>query len=104
MTLRLESEFSEAERAALVRTLKARGPNGAHLEIGTAAAGALKLMMLSFPASERTKFVVVDPLTYFPNQREAIETNLAAAGIDSASVDFRVEKSAKALSAALRAS
>jgi Methyltransferase domain len=58
-------------------------------------------MMLAYSEPERPKFVVVDPMTYFPNQRETVASNLASAGIDPRSVDFRVEPSAKALKKAL---
>lgn len=100
---RRESECTEAEIAALLRAIGERRLTGAHLEIGTAAGGTLKRMMLAYPAPERPKFVVVDPLAYFPKQREAVEANLASAGIDPRSVEFRVETSSKALAKALRA-
>ena len=77
MAARTESECTEAEIAALVGAMRERGLSGAHLEIGTAAGGTLKRMMLAYPATERPKFLVVDPLAYFPNQREAVEANLA---------------------------
>jgi len=101
--LRTESECTEAEIAALVRAMCERKLTGKHLEIGTAAGGTLKRMVLAYPATERPKFVVVDPLTYFPEQRKSIEANLTSAGIDPRLVEFRVEASAKALAKALRA-
>jgi len=103
MAVRIEAECTEAEITALVGAMSERKLTRAHLEIGTAAGGTLKRMLLAYPSTERPKFVVVDPLTYFPKQREAIEANLASAGIDPRSVEFRVETSAKALKKALRA-
>jgi predicted O-methyltransferase YrrM len=102
VTLRTDSECTEAELGAVVRALAERRLSGAHLEIGTAAGGTLKRLMLAYPASERPKFVVIDPLTYFPDQRAAVEANLKSAGIDPATVEFRVAKSADALKSALR--
>jgi predicted O-methyltransferase YrrM len=103
MAVGAEAECTEAEIAALVGAMSERKLTRPHLEIGTAAGGTLKRMLLAYPSTERPKFVVVDPLTYFPRQREAIEANLASAGIDPRSVEFRVETSAKALKKALRA-
>jgi hypothetical protein len=100
--LRTESECTEAELGAVIRMLGEQSLSGAHLEIGTAAGGTLTRLMLAYPATGRPKFVVVDPLTYFPNQRAAVEANLASVGIDPAAVEFRVEKSAAALKKALR--
>jgi len=103
MAIRTESECTEPELTALLRAMRERKLAGPHLEIGTAAGGALKRMMLAYPAQERPPFVVVDPMTYFPGQREAVEANLASAGIDPGAVEFRVETSASALAKALRA-
>jgi len=103
VVIRTEAECTEAEIAALVRAMGERKLTRAHLEIGTAAGGTLKRLVLAYPATQRPKFVVVDPLTYFPKQREAVEDNLASAGIDPRTVEFRVETSAKALAKALRA-
>lgn len=103
VVMRTEAECTEVEIAALVRAMSERKLTGKHLEIGTAAGGTLKRMALAYPATERPKFVVVDPLTYFPQQRQAVEANLASAGIDPRSLEFRVETSAKALAKALRA-
>jgi predicted O-methyltransferase YrrM len=102
MAIRTESECTEPELDALVRAMLACNPKGRRLEIGTAAGGALKRMMLAYPARERPPFVVVDPMTYFPGQRETVEANLASAGLDPAAVEFRVETSASALAKALR--
>jgi hypothetical protein len=95
--VRTEAECTEAEIAAMVGAMSECKLTRAHLEIGAAAGGTLKRMLLGYPAAERPKFVVVDPLTYFPAQSEAVEANLASAGIDARSIEFRVETSAKAL-------
>jgi predicted O-methyltransferase YrrM len=86
----LASELTPAELNALVALLKGAGLTGPHLEIGTAAGGTLKELMRSYADVARPKFVVIDPLTYFPNQRDIVERNLRSAGIDPATVDFRV--------------
>ena len=103
MAIRTESECTEPELAALMGAMLASNPAGRRLEIGTAAGGTLKRMMLAYPAAERPSFVVIDPMTYFPGQRAAVEANLATAGIDPGTVEFRVETSARALARALRA-
>jgi len=103
MAIRTQSECTEPELAALLRAMQACNPSGRRLEIGTAAGGTLKRMMLAYPTQARPAFVVVDPMTYFPGQREAVAANLAAAGIDPSTVEFRVETSARALARALRA-
>lgn len=85
----LEPETSSVEREALLGILEKSRLTGTHLEIGTAAGGTLCQMMLTYDTRRRPRFVVVDPLGYFPKQREIIERNLSAAGIDPATVEFR---------------
>lgn len=70
--------------------LKRSDRRGMHLEIGTAAGGTLCEMMSSFDAAKRPRFVVVDPMDYFPNQLEKVKGNLKQHGLDPAQVDFRV--------------
>lgn len=96
----LESEISPREMATLLELLRQSNFTGRHLEIGTAAGGTLKDMMLSYPAGKRPAFVVVDPMTYFPDQLAKVRANLTAAGIDPAEVEFRVGKSWPAFHAA----
>jgi predicted O-methyltransferase YrrM len=79
------------------------GLGGTHLEIGTAAGGTLRALMLAYPAERRPRFVVVDPMTYFPDQLQIVRRNLAGAGIDPSEVDFRISKSWPAFRAATRA-
>lgn len=97
--LDLSSELAAAELAALRDLLRSARLSGAHLEIGTAAGGTLKEMMLCY-APPRPRFVVVDTFTYFPDQKAIVERNLRSAGIDPAEVDFRASSSDAALSAA----
>jgi len=73
---------------------------GQHLEVGTAAGGTLCAMMRSFDDATRPKFVVVDRMTYFPNQMEAVEINLKRHRLDPAQVDFRIAMSTAAFRAA----
>ncbi|HLL26503.1 MAG TPA: class I SAM-dependent methyltransferase [Xanthobacteraceae bacterium] len=89
----LESEVSRNELTALVSLLKTRRLTGPHLEIGTAAGGTLKELMRAYPEGARPHFVVVDPMTYFPDQFATVRRNLAEAGLDPATVDFRRGKS-----------
>jgi predicted O-methyltransferase YrrM len=99
----LEPEVSENELARLVALLRAERLNGAHLEIGTAAGGTLRALMAAYPDKARPRFVVVDPMTYFPDQLAKVRRNLADADIDPDRVDFRVSKSWPALREARRA-
>jgi hypothetical protein len=99
----LQAETTDEERAALFACVRQARLAGAHLEIGTAAGGTLKDLIALYPADGRPQFVVIDPLTYFPNQRDVIERNLSLAGIDPNTVDFRVAKSGSALRRALAA-
>lgn len=96
----LESEISPREMAVLLGLLRQSNFTGRHLEIGTAAGGTLKEMMLSYAAGKRPVFVVVDPMTYFPDQLEKVKRNLSSAGIDPAGVEFRIGKSWPAFHAA----
>ena len=99
----LESELTDEEREFLTGLLTdhcegtADGQKpGAHLEVGTAAGGTLCVMMNTFQADERPDFVVVDRMTYFPDQPHAIETNLRNNGLDPDSVTFIKSNSAMA--------
>ena len=87
---RYDAETTERERAALRRAIAETKPFGAHLEIGTAAGATLVDMITIFAPGARPRFVVVDPLTYFANQRASIEANLRAAGVEPAEVELRV--------------
>jgi predicted O-methyltransferase YrrM len=66
---------------------------GPHLEIGTAAGGTLKELILSYPEGKRPPFVVVDPMSYFPDQMTIVRRNLSSAGIDPDTIEFRIGKS-----------
>jgi hypothetical protein len=98
----LASELAPSELKALVKLLAKAKLAGAHLEIGTAAGGTLKALMLCYPAAQRPQFVVVDTFGYFPNQRETVKQNLRSAGIDPATVDFREGSSWDMQNAALK--
>jgi predicted O-methyltransferase YrrM len=99
----LEPEISPNELARLVALLRAERLTGAHLEIGTAAGGTLRELMRAYPDETRPRFIVVDPMTYFPGQLAKVRRNLAVAGLDPDRVDFRVAKSRPALADAKRA-
>lgn len=95
----MSSELSGEELAGLRALLKSVGLSGPHLEIGTAAGGTLKELMLCY-SPPRPRFVAVDPFKYFPDQKRIVETNLRSAGIDPAEVDLREAFSGDALAAA----
>ena len=97
-----ESELSAAELSALTALLAKSAAKGAHLEIGTAAGGTLCRMMAAFPADSRPPFVVVDPMTYFPDQRKIVEENLRSKGLDPEGVEFREGTSEELFPAAER--
>jgi len=99
----LAPEISGNELARLVALLRAERFRGAHLEIGTAAGGTLRELMRAYPDETRPRFVVVDPMTYFPDQFAKVRRNLGDAGLDPGCVDFRVAKSWPALGRATRA-
>ena len=89
----LAAEVSDNEHAALKTLLKTRQLKGTHLEISTAAGGHLEELMRCYPDAERPRFVVVDPMRYFPDQPAIVRKNLASAGLDPGQVDFRVGRS-----------
>ena len=99
----LASEISARELERLVSLLHAGRLSSRHLEIGTAAGGTLKELMRCYPNGQRPPFVVVDPMTYFPDQLSLVRRNLASAGLDPDEVDFRISKSWAAFLAAERA-
>lgn len=85
----LESECRPAELALLRETLTSHRLTDRHLEIGTAAGGTLKELMLAYAdPTTRPEFVVIDPMTYFADQKEKVRTNLQSAGIDPDTVTF----------------
>jgi predicted O-methyltransferase YrrM len=98
----LASEISTGELAALISRMMSSRLRGAHLEIGTAAGGTLRMLMLAYASGQRPRFVVIDPMTYFPDQFAIVRRNLATAGIDPGEVDFRISKSWPAFQAARR--
>jgi predicted O-methyltransferase YrrM len=86
----MKSEMAPDEVEFLC-TLLAEGPaRGGHVEIGTAAGGTLCAMMGAFTPTACPPFVVVDPMTYFPDQLEVVQANLRGHGLDPSGVDFRV--------------
>lgn len=99
----LAAEVSDHELAALKAQLARRRLAGPHLEIGTAAGGTLKELMRGYSNAERPRFVVVDPMRYFPDQLAIVRKNLAGAGLDPDRVDFRVSMSWPAFQRAERA-
>ena len=84
----LQPELTLAELNALKSLVQQHPKTGSHLEIGTAAGGTLRELMLCYQKS-RPPFVVIDPFTYFPDQLEIVKNNLRGANIDPQFVDFR---------------
>lgn len=89
-------EMQAAEHRALIESLRSLNGQRLHLEIGTAAGGTLCAMLGAFPAEKRPRFVVVDPMRYFPNQLETVQRNLKLHNLDPSQVDFRAASSALA--------
>ena len=87
----LAAEMSETELNALRNLLNKRAFTRLHLEIGTAAGGTLCELLLA--TGQESQFVVVDPMTYFENQRETVERNITRHGLSTKRVDFRTAKS-----------
>lgn len=98
----MESELQTAELAALQALLRSAQLRGTHLEVGTAAGGTLKELLLCY-APPRPRFVVVDSFRYFPDQKQIVADNLRSAGIDPADVDMRAMDSETALAGATAA-
>ena len=95
----LESEISKNEIESLSYVLKEKKLGGTHLEIGTAAGGALcHLMELYAKTGSVPKFIVVDPMQYFPNQFEIVCENIQSRGLPLEKVEFLRTTSAKAFS------
>ena len=92
----LASELGSDELSFLLELIRRNGRLGRHLEIGTAAGGTLCQMMNCFEPSQRPHFVVVDPMTYFPDQLVVVHRNLCQHVLDPATVEFRMAKSAAA--------
>ncbi len=93
----LESELTPNELSLLLKYLHEQPLAGKHLEIGTAAGGTLKRMMLSYPVDNRPIFASIDTMTYYDDQYRVIRSNLIDAGLDPDAVDFRQMRSADAL-------
>ena len=100
--LDMSSELAPGEMAALRSFLADAGLQGTHLEIGTAAGGTLKELVLAY-RRPRPRFVAVDTFRYFPDQRTLVESNLKSAGIDLSEVELRALSSEQALRAAVDA-
>ncbi|RTL62111.1 MAG: class I SAM-dependent methyltransferase [Pseudonocardiaceae bacterium] len=93
----LESELAPDEMRFLLSCLHERPLAGKHLEIGTAAGGTLKSLMLSYPVDRRPFFASVDTMTYYDDQYEVIRRNLIDGGLDPDAVEFQKMRSADAL-------
>lgn len=93
----LESELAPDEMRFLLSCVHEQQLNGKHLEIGTAAGGTLKRLMLSYPEDSRPSFVSVDTMTYYNDQYQVIRRNLLGAGLNPDVVDFRQMRSTDAL-------
>lgn len=99
----LASELSEPELANLRKALvelRERGMGGQHIEIGTAAGGTLVEMLDLFDPVSCPPFWVVDTMSYFPGQMEAVQRNVRNHGHDPAQIRFMVSSSAKAFTVA----
>ena len=85
--------MTEGELAGLKSWLRDAGLKARHLEIGTAAGGSLCFIMNHYDDDGRPPFTVVDTMSYFTDQLDIVQRNLAANGLDADAVDFRVMSS-----------
>ena len=73
----LESELDPEALNYLQELLAERSMWGLHVEIGTAAGGTLrKLLEVYDSKAKRPSFLVIDPMTYFPNQLDVVMQNV----------------------------
>lgn len=98
----LSAELSNDELTSLIGIIREKSFRGKHLEIGTAAGGALCCMMNAFEDRDRPPFVVIDPMTYFVDQLNIIKKNLRDNGISPDRIEFRVMKSNEAFIRAIQ--
>jgi predicted O-methyltransferase YrrM len=92
----LASELFDDELACLLQYARTSNRGARFLEIGTAAGGTLCRMMGGFSDAERPRFVVVDPMNYFPNQVEIVKRNLSQHGLPPEAPELRISTSAAA--------
>lgn len=86
----LTAEMHDEESSCLHQLLRNEKLQHKHLEIGTAAGGTLKGLMQCYTEEKRPHFVVVDPMTYFPDQLQVVKTNISQSGLDPDKIDFRI--------------
>lgn len=88
-----EEMQSLSQAVALLHRHDPAAPLDPYLEVGTAAGGTLVQVMGMFPAARRPRFVVVDPMTYFPGQLNVVQRNIREHGFDPQEVDFWIGRS-----------
>lgn len=95
-----ESEISSEALGMLIATLNAESAGTSFMEIGTAAGGTLCRLLTDWKLVRHPqtsdKSWVVDPMNYFPNQRQIVEANVINRGLDPDIVTFFQMTSAKA--------
>ena len=92
----LRPEIGDEELSCLKSWIQMVPQNGKYMEIGTAAGGTLCFMLQCLADQSCPRFVVVDTMQYFGDQRNIVEKNLANLGLDAGKVDFRVMPSVEA--------
>ncbi len=92
----LNSELSPKALDGLLNQIRRDRPPSPYLEIGTAAGGGLRDMMLCFSEKDCPQVVVIDPMTYFPDQMATVRRNISRHGLDLQKVIFRVGTSEQA--------
>ena len=99
----LNSEMTDPEINSLLEVLKSHNLSKTHLEIGTAAGGTLcsilDLYTSNTTANNSPPFIVVDPLTYFPDQLNIVLKNLKNHNLENYDIQFIQKKSNAALKA-----
>ena len=99
----LSSELGQQALDGLLDQIRRERPLSPYLEIGTAAGGALRDIMLCFEEKDCPQVVVVDPMAYFPDQMATVRRNISRHGLDLQKVIFRVKTSEQAFPLAVDA-
>ena len=95
----LAPEMTPTERNALRDALAVHELNKTHLEIGTAAGGTLCDILVHYRDNlhrDPPPFIVIDPMSYFPDQHATVRTNLERNGLDPSHPQFIQSTSAQA--------
>ena len=92
-----ESELGVDALETLKVVLQEDLREGLHVEIGTAAGGTLKeLLRLYADEPVKPNFLVIDPMTYFPEQLKIVKDNISTVSYPDERVEFMISKGGEA--------